>query len=196
MVARRVYVVVCHPRADSFTAAVAATVRNAFGDREVRVSDLYADGFDPVMSAEERRTHQDPPDGKSAIAAYAENLRWCDALVFVHPTWWSGQPAMLKGWIDRVWVQGVAWTLPPGANRIRGELRNIRRIVTVTTHGSSKLINALEGEGGKRVASRALRVLCSPRARVTWLALYGVDRRGPSRRAAFLRRVDRRLRRL
>ena len=49
---------------------------------------------------------------------YCDDLRWCDTLVFVYPTWWSGQPAMLTGWLDRVLVRGVAWELPDGASRI------------------------------------------------------------------------------
>jgi hypothetical protein len=59
------------------------------------------------------------PGTDPSIASYADDLQWCDTLVLVYPTWWSGQPAMLKGWIDRVWVNGVAWTLPDGANRLR-----------------------------------------------------------------------------
>ena len=103
---------------------------------------------------------------------------------------------MLKGWIDRVWVAGVAYELPPGANRIRPLLTNIRRLVAVTTHGSSKFVNALEGEGGKRVLTRSLRVLCNRRARTSWIALYAVDRADDAKRAAFLDRVEQRMRKL
>jgi putative NADPH-quinone reductase len=103
---------------------------------------------------------------------------------------------MLKGWIDRVWVNGVAWELPEGANRLRPLLSNVRRIVVVTTHGSSKLVNALEGESGKRTVTRSLRTMCHPLTRTNWLALYGVDAASADRRGAFLDRVERRLARL
>lgn len=194
----RVYVVHCHPSDASLVAAardrVLAGLRAA--GHELRLTDLYAEGFTPELSAWERDHHLDDPANKPAIAPYAANLQWCDALVLVYPTWWAGQPAMLKGWIDRVWVQGVAYDLPEGANTIRPRLRNIRRIVAVTTHGSSKLVNALEGEGGKRIVTRSLRVLCNRWARTTWLALYGVDRATPAKRAAFLDRVEATMRRL
>ena len=75
-------------------------------------------------------------------------------------------------------------------------LTNVRRLVVVTSHGSTKFVNALEGEGGKRVVSRALRVLCSRRCRTSWIALYDIDRAPAERRAAFLDRVERRLARL
>ena len=153
----RVHLVYCHPSETSFTAAVRdrALVGLHAAGHDVRVSDLYADGF-----------------------------------VLVYPTWWAGQPAMLKGWIDRVWVAGVAYELPEGANRIRPRLHNIRRIVAITTHGSTKFVNALEGEGGKRIVTRSLRVLCSKRARTTWIALYNIDRSTDARRAAHLARVE------
>ena len=161
----------------------------------MRFTDLYASGFDPGFSASDHANHlvagTDP-----SLASHAEDLQWCDTLVLVYPTWWSGQPAMLKGWIDRVWVSGVAWTLPDGANRLQPGLRNVRRLVAVTTHGSPKWINMIEGEAGKRTITRSLRTMCHPRARTTWLAMYGVDTSTDSQRAAFLDRVERRLLRL
>jgi putative NADPH-quinone reductase len=85
---------------------------------------------------------------------------------------------------------------PAGANRLRPLLRNVRRIVVVTTHGSSKLVNAVQGEGGKRVVTRALRSLCSRRCRTTWVAMYGVDTSTTDERSTFLDRVERRLAKL
>ena len=193
---KRVYIVYCHPRPDSLIHAALQRVLAGLTDHEVRVSDLYADGFRAEMSLDERRTHKDPPHGKAGIAAYADNLRWCTTVVFVYPTWYSSPPAMLKGWLDRVLVQGVAWTLPEGKRRIRPALKNIRSITVVTTHGSSKLVNAVQGEAGKRMIFRAFRALCHPLARCRWVALYGVDRSAPDKREAFLGRVQRSMRRV
>jgi putative NADPH-quinone reductase len=192
----KTYLVYCHPLEGSFISAARDRALAGLAKHEVRLTDLYADGFRPELSAWERTHHLDPPETKPEIAEYAANLRWCDTLVFVYPTWWSGQPGMLKGWIDRVWVTGVAYELPAGANRIRPLLGNIRRLVVVTSHGSSKWINALQGEGGKRVISRALRILCSIRARTTWIALYGIDRASEKDLERFLDRVERKLRSL
>ena len=107
----------------------------------------------------------------------------------VYPTWWGSQPAILKGWFDRIWVEGVAYTLPEGEDRIKPLLRNVRRLVVVTTHGSPKWVNALQGEPGKRVVLRGLRSLCHPRARSRWIALYGIDRSDEEQRNRFLDRV-------
>lgn len=194
----KVLVVHCHPDAVSFVASARDRVLRALdrGGHVVRVTDLYVEGFDPCFDEHDRRTHLQPGTAPE-LQHHADDLRWCDALVLVYPTWWSGQPAMLKGWIDRVWANGVAWSmptsLPTGSNRLRPLLRNVRRIVVVTTHGSSKLINSLQGEGGKRVVTRALRSLCSRRCRTTWVAMYGVDTSTAEQRRAFLDRVERRL---
>ena len=191
----KVHVVHCHPDPDSFVAAARDRVMAglAAGGHEVRLLDLYADGFVPELSAWEREHHLDDPSVKPDIATYAADLQWCEALVLVYPTWFSGQPGMLKGWIDRVWVQGVAYDLPEGANTIRPRLRNLRRIVVVTTHGSPKWMNVLQGEGGKRVVFRSLRMLCNRFARTTWLAFYGIDLADLDRRRAFLDKVERRM---
>lgn len=195
MAAVRSLVVYCHPDPASYVAAVNRRVVAALTARgdEVRVTDLYAEGFDPLFTAEERQRHLEHgahPD----VHRHVEDLQWCDQLVLVYPTWWSGQPAMLKGWIDRVWVRGAAWELPAGSKRLHGRLRNVRRLVAVTTHGSSKAINGLQGEPGKRVVTRTLRTICHPLARTRWIAMYGLDVATPADREAFLARVSRELR--
>lgn len=186
-------VVYCHPSPASFTSAVrdAALAGLAVGGHDVRVTDLYAEGFDPVFTAADRALHLAPPDTKPHLGHHVDDLRWCESLVLIYPTWWSGQPAMLKGWIDRIWVNGVAWSLPSGADRLSPGLTNVRRITVVTTHGSSKFVNALEGETGKRVAFRSVRLLCNRLARTRWIALYAIDTCTAQQRTAFLAKVTR-----
>jgi NAD(P)H dehydrogenase (quinone) len=190
----RILVIHCHPDPASLVAAARDRVMTALSEsgHDVRLTDLYAEGFDPRFDEHDRRTHLEPGSAP-AVARHADDLQWCEALVFVYPTWWSAQPAMLKGWIDRVWVRGVAWDLPKGGDRVRPLLHNVRRIVVVTTHGSSKFVNAVQGEAGKRTVTRALRVLCHPLCRTSWIAMYDVDRSDDAARRRFLDRVERRL---
>lgn len=193
----RVLVIYCHPDPGSLIAAARdrALAGLTIGGHDVRQTDLYADDFRPDMTTDERRTHAEPGVA-SDLQSYADDLQWAEALVLIYPTWWSAQPAMLKGWIDRVWVAGVAWELPDGANVLRPLLTNIRRIVVVTTHGSSKILNALEGEAGKRTVTRSIRAMCSKRTRTTWCALYGVDTSTLGRRTKFLDKVEQTLSKL
>jgi NAD(P)H dehydrogenase (quinone) len=189
--ARRVLLVVAHPVASSFVVAMSEVAREAMAKagHDVRVVDLHAMGFDPVLGVDAWRGHMSPPETKSGLAEHIELLRWADSLVFAYPTWYGGQPAMLKGWFDRVWVEGVAYTLPTGANRIRPLLRNIRTVVVITSHGSKKFMNSVQGEPGKRVILRGLRTLCHPLCRTRWVAFYGIDRSTSAGRDAFAARV-------
>jgi len=187
-------VIFCHPDPASFTAAVRDVALETLerGGHEVRFHDLYAEGFDPAFTDEEFRTHREV-GAHPSVAGHAADLHWCEHLVLIYPTYWSGLPAMLKGWVDRVWVRGIAWELPEGANRIEARLANVRRITAITTHGSSKLVNRLEGEAGRRTVSRSLRAMCHRFARSRWVAMYGMDTAGPADRERFLRRVAKEL---
>lgn len=194
---RRVLLIHCHPCTDGFIPAALDEVRSGLSSAgaDVRFHDLYREGFNPELSAHEHRTHVQA-GVTDDLTEHAADLQWCDTLVLVYPTWWSGQPAMLKGWIDRVWASGVAWELPEGADRLVPKLRNVRRIVAVTSHGSAKHLNMLQGEGGKRVLFRSLRAMCHPLARPHWLAFYGIDTAAESKRRAFLDGLSARIERI
>jgi putative NADPH-quinone reductase len=190
-----VLLVSAHPLVDSYTAAVrsaAMTGLEAAG-HVVDVADLDAERFDPCLSRQEWEARRRPAslgDRPDDVRAHAARLQRADALVLVYPTWWGAQPAMLWGWLDRVWIDGVAFTRHAGSRLARPGLRNIRHLVAITTHGSSKWINAVEGEPGKRVVLRRMRSCCHPFVRTRWIALYGVDRSDDAQRQAFLRRVE------
>lgn len=187
-----VLVVHAHPNPDSFAAEILHRVESglASGSATVRIRNLYAEGFEPCLSLDERQRHLDPPSTKPDLSSHFDDLRWCDTIVFVHPTWWGSQPAMLKGWFDRVLVRGIAWDLPEGARRLRPGLGNVRRLVTVTTHGSSRFFNALQGVPGKRIVNRSLRAICHPLCRTRWIAMYRLDTSTNSQRSDFLDRVE------
>lgn len=195
---KRVLVVHAHPNPDSFSHALRREVEGAIADcgADIRVRDLYAEGFDGRLTLEERQTHLDGPASKAHLQPYFDDLTWCDSIVLVHPTWWGSQPAILKGWIDRVWTRGVAWDLPDGANRLKPGLRNVRTLVTVTTHGSSRFVNAVQGNPGRRIVNRSLRAMCHPLSATKWIALYRVDTASEATRKLFLAKVRSRLSRL
>ena len=176
-----VLVVYAHPSKDSLCAklyeAVCDEVTRA--QHALRTHDLIAEKFDPVFSAYERVNHVGDLEQKLTqmpeLRPYVENLQWCDTLILVYPTWWSGQPAVLKGWFDRVLMNGVAWTLPEGKARLSPLLTNVRRLIVVTTHGSPKWVNMVQGEPGKRTVFRSVRLMFHIRTRCTWAAVYGMD---------------------
>ena len=189
---RRTLVVVCHPDPDSLTRAALQRVLRGLervGD-EVRLIDLDAEDFDPRLSTEERRLHGAAPELRPQVAAHVSSLQWAERVVLVHPTWFGGQPARLKGWFDRVWISGVAFEFRPASVRIHPLLTNVRELHVVTTHGSGPLANWLQGNGGRLIVFRTLRLLCHWRTRRRWTALYGLDRRTPPQIEAWLDRVE------
>jgi NAD(P)H dehydrogenase (quinone) len=189
----RVLVVYCHPDPDSFVAAVKAEAVRALAGagHDTRLIDLYAEGFDPVLSREQRRAYHTAGANTAGIEGHLAQLRWCEAIVFIYPTWWYAQPAMLKGWLDRVWVPHETFRMPEGNAPITRTLTNIRHIAAVTTLGSPIWWWRLVGEPGRRILLRGLAALCHPRVRRTWLALHRIDTAPAHERDLFLARVRR-----
>ncbi|MFN6977089.1 MAG: NAD(P)H-dependent oxidoreductase [Gemmobacter sp.] len=195
----RALVVYCHPRAGSFTSAVRDLVlaRLAAAGAEVRLRDLYAEGFQPVLTAEEWSGYLDSPANAAPVAGAVADLRWCDTLIFVYPTWWYGLPAMLKGWLDRVMLPEVAFLMPDAAHRtIRPGLLHVRRLGVFTTCGASWWLTRMIGAPGRRTLLRGVGVLCHPRRRTAFAAHYLMDSSTDASRAAHLARVGRAMDRL
>ncbi len=191
-----VLVVHAHPAPTSFNRALFETTVRALerGGHRVDAIDLYGEGYDARMSAEERRAyHGATPIVSDDVARHAALVRRAEALVFVYPTWWGGLPAVLKGWLERTLVPGVAFTFDPVTNEVRRGLTHVRRIIGITTYGSSRGSVAATSDGGRRTLKRALRLVCRRFTRTRWLALYELDRSTVDDRLAFLDRVERSL---
>lgn len=144
----RALIVHCHPERQSFNAALKDVAMETLGrlGYTVEVSDLYAEGFDPVEGAGHYADRLNP----DRFAALAEQrhastagtlpadvqreiarLERADLVVFQFPLWWHAQPALLKGWFDRVFVSGRLYTSTMRYDR--GHFRGKRAIVSVTT---------------------------------------------------------------
>lgn len=135
------------------------------------------------------------PDNAAPVAKHVEAIRWCDTLVFVYPTWWYAHPAMLKGWLDRVLLPGVAFDMPDGGD-IRPTLTHIKRLGVFTTCGASWWLTRFIGFPGKRVILRGIRILCAKRCRTAFVAHYLMDASTPETRSKHLDRVRRGAQRL
>ena len=189
----RIVLVFGHPSQDSLSAAIrdraAASLRAA--GHHVDVLDLGAIGFTPAMTPAERAAyHTATPVIDPVVAAHAELVKRADALLFVYPTWWSGLPAILKGWLDRLMVPTVAFSFDAD-NRLVPGLRNVRLIGGISTYGSPWRYQKLVCDNGRRILHRTLRTMCARRCRRRWLALYTMDTRTREECAAFIDRAGR-----
>jgi putative NADPH-quinone reductase len=184
----RVLVLYAHPVEDSFNAALhRATVRalEAAG-HAVDDCDLYAEGFDPVLSRAERIGYHDLEKNRGPVASHVERLRSADGLVLNFPVWNFGYPAILKGFFDRVFLPGVSFQLQDG--KVVPALSNIGRLTAVATYGGTRLRAMLMGDPPRRLVTRVLKVTTG--ASISYLAHYDMNRSTDITRAAFLARVE------
>jgi NAD(P)H dehydrogenase (quinone) len=158
----RVLFVLAHAEPTSFNGAMAragAAALEAAG-HEVIVSDLYAMGFDPVSDRRNFTIVADPDrleqqaeeafasrhDGfEPALQAEMDKVAWCDALVFQFPIWWLGLPAILKGWVDRVFALGRAYG---GGRWFDGGMFAGKRAMCAVTVGGSEDVYSEAGVYG------------------------------------------------
>ncbi len=188
----RAMVIFAHPVPDSFSAALHATVLSSLSKRgwDIDNCDLYAEGFNPVMSPDERRIYHDYPQNTHTVQPHVDRLRAAQALVLVFPVWVYGFPAILKGFFDRVCVPGVAFRLENGL--VRPNLQNIRKLAAVTTYGGSRLRALFSGDPPRRIVSRSIRFYCRG-AKLEYLAFYDMNRATDIRRKQFLKHVTARM---
>lgn len=188
----RVLVVYCHPVAESFASAAHQAVLQALAEAGHAVTDvdLYAEGFDPVMSRQERLDYHNTERNERKVKRYDDQLMAAEALVLVYPAWWYGMPAMLKGWFDRVWLPGVAFDVTPQGEVNTDRLKQLRRILVVTTYGGSWwMVRLAIGDPARKLISRAVRALCARSCRVAWCVHYNMDKAEPPELARFLQRI-------
>ena len=186
-------VLAAHPVPDSFNQALHVETVRTLQARGWSVDDcdLYAEGFNPVMSEAERRGYHDIPDNTAPVQDYVARLQAADALVMVFPVWNFGYPAMLKGFLDRVFLPGVSFRVDAG--KVVPNLTRIRRLAAVTTYGGTRLRAMLCGDPPRKCVTRAVWHVCRPRT-TKYLALYDMNRASDTARRRFLDHVGEQLR--
>jgi NAD(P)H dehydrogenase (quinone) len=190
----RVCVILAHPNSDSFAHELAqrAVAGLTSGGHDVELVDLCAIGFRAAMSPDERAAyHGEQPVLDPQVQSQIDLIQSVDALVFVYPTWWSGLPAVLKGWLERVMVPGVGFRFDERSGKIRPGLTNIGHLVGISTYGAPKWYVRAINDNGRRTLMRALRISCGFRVSRRWLGMYAIDSESPSARREFAARVER-----
>jgi NAD(P)H dehydrogenase (quinone) len=155
----KVLIVLAHPEPNSFNSSMAAFARTVLEENghSVRISDLYAMHFNPVsdrgnftsvkdatylkLQAEEAHAAREGSFAPELLEEM-DKVLWCDCLIFQFPLWWFSLPAILKGWVDRVFAMGFAY----GGGRVYGSgvFQGKRALLSLTTGGPE----ASYGPGG------------------------------------------------
>jgi NAD(P)H dehydrogenase (quinone) len=186
----KIHYVYCHPLPESFHAAIRAEALAGLQEagHMVDLCDLYAEKFDPVLSVEERREYHDVGPNQTTVTDYVRRLREADALICQFPVWSFGPPAMLKGWMDRLFMPGVAFDLSD-PSRVKPLLQNLKRIAGITTYGRPWW-NALGvGNPPKKIMTRYLPRFTGGAAKVDYYPLYHMNVATLAQRKAFMAKV-------
>ena len=187
----RVMVVYAHPVEASFNAAIHRTIIDALKARghELDDCDLYAENFPAIMSRQDRLLYHNSPANRALAGPWIERLEAAQGLVLVFPTWVFGPPAILKGFLEKVFLPGVAFELVDG--KVRGRLRHLKRIGGVSTYGGTRLRAVLAGDPPRKLFSRVLRAYAGPAAPISYLGCYDMNRNGEPELKTFLAKVRR-----
>jgi len=195
----RVLVIHAHPDLESFSRALLTAALDGLSraGHDATVIDLYALDYPGGPTRDEWRAYEtESPVLDPMVAEHVELVRSTEALVFVYPTWWSTMPAIMKSWLERTMVMGLAFTLDERTRLIRPGLGHVRHLVGISTYGSPRWYVKLVNDNGRRTITRTLRLSTGGKARTTWLPLYTLDSQTPEGRTTFLDRVRRSMEKL
>ncbi|PWN70304.1 NAD(P)H dehydrogenase [Chryseobacterium phosphatilyticum] len=102
-------------------------------NHEVRIRDLYALNFDPILSMQDMQGWH-AGQVSDDVKTEQEHISWAEQITFIYPIWWTGLPAVMKGYIDRVFSYGFAYRYDLGIQK--GLLKG-KKAVIINTHGKS-----------------------------------------------------------
>jgi len=188
----RVLVVYAHPLETSFNAALHGRVLDALRKQghEVDDCDLYAESFDHLLTRQHLVDYCDPCANRRGVEPYVDRLLAANALILVYPVWNEGFPAILKGFLDRVFVPGVSFKMDPDGS-CKPALRNIDKLGAVCTYGCNRMTTILMGDPPRRVVKRLMRAMTGHPIRCDYVAHYDMNHTTPERRAGFQDKVTR-----
>lgn len=191
----RVLVLHSHPQDESYGRALFHKTCESLeaAGHDVDGCNLYAEGFDPVLSAHDRDIYHTVPENRELVDGYCQRLLDCEGLVICTPVWNFGFPAMLKGYFDRVWLPGVSFHLEDG--KLTPTLRHIRKLAAVMTYGGSRWRALLVGDPPRKIVKRVIRAQIKIGAPVTYLAHYDMNNCTPETTGAFLNKVGEEMKR-
>jgi len=190
----KVLVVLAHPNPDSFSHAIVDRVVSTLTNRDhsVSVIDLYSLDYSAALTRAELAAYPtSEPAIDPMVIEHTRLIQECSTIVFVYPTWWSSMPAILKGWIDRTMLPGIAFSVDPQTLKMQPGLTSVRRLMGITTFGGPRLASLVVRDNGSKIVTRSLRAICHRRCRTTWLRLFNIDSSTVAQREKFLQRVER-----
>lgn len=118
--AKQIFIIIGHPDSEAFTGRVARWYAKGArtAGHKVRILDLGRTSFDPIL----RKGYSAPQSLERSLRKAQRDIRWANHLVVVYPNWWGSMPALLKGFFDRVFLPGFAFSYDMHKMRSKGLL--------------------------------------------------------------------------
>ena len=180
-------IIYTHPYAGSFNHEILNRLSNSFSkiDEDFQIINLYGDKFNPLLSEEELSDYSEGKTNCELVKKYQRRMAASDELIFIFPIWWQNMPAMLKGFLDKVMLNGFAYSEDNGW---QGLLTNIKSATVITTSTVTK--KYLQDECGDPIQgvfiNRTLADLGINSESVNWIHLGQVNTTTDDVREKFL----------
>ena len=189
-------VIYAHPAEDSLNAEILSRLSGCIAPEDLRVRKLCVEEFDPLINLQRYRVFNDIPENRAGVEDHVADVEWAEALIFIYPTWWYGLPAILKGWLERVLIPGVAMKIDAAGKPAGPLLSHIRLFGAIATYGAPWWWTRFVGDPGRRTLMRGVRWLSFTSCRTFWIAHYDIHRRSQKSIGAGLDRMEAKLRRI
>ena len=126
----KILLVKCHPRIESLTFKISESFKKGLleANNIVEELDLYRTDFNPILFHEDEPTNGKLSSYSKIVQSEFSRLKENDAVVMIFPLWWWSMPALLKGWIDRVWNYGLTY---------EPQKHNIKKALIITLAAAS-----------------------------------------------------------
>ncbi|MCL6602094.1 MAG: NAD(P)H-dependent oxidoreductase [Paenibacillus sp.] len=182
-----VAVIIGHPNRKSYCNALASAYAKgaAAAGANVRIIDLSAISFEANL----KNGYQERTILEEDLITAQETLRWADHLVFVYPNWWGTMPAILKGFIDRVFLPGYAFNTKPNSYSIEKLLKGKTARLIVTMDSPPWYYRLVIKRAGHHIMKRAVLQFCG--VKPIWITEIGMVKTSPLElREKWLQRIE------
>jgi NAD(P)H dehydrogenase (quinone) len=158
----KILIIYAHPWGQSFNHAILDSVKKALDEKKSNydIIDLNKEKFNPVYGQEELALYSKAKFLDPKIGEYQKKIENSSSLIFIFPIWWADMPAILKGFLEKVFLPGWAYT-PTNSGMLHGKLTNLKKAVVITTMGSPKIYyNFILGNPIKKILINNTLIMC------------------------------------
>jgi len=184
--------VIAHPQQNSLCRHLAQETKAHLQSRgyEITVKDLYKESFDPVLTAQERDSYYSDCFDVAEVENDIRQLQEAECLILLFPTWWFGLPAILKGWIDRIWVPGYAYLHAEDMTGIKPNLHKLKEVRVITTLGSPWWVDRfIMGRPVRKILKIGIVGACTSGCDFKMLSLYNSESLTEEKVQQFIARI-------